>query len=270
MQSGRIKYSNQKQIGDEAESDDEETKEEIARQAKKLFAEKQKRKENNPLDRFKPDDDFEENIKATTQSDDVDDSVDVSAKPEDQLTFSEWLWSATPPAPDVWRTNSNREILKWSKNALQNPFLKCFPIPCLKFLVSRKRSSYTGQFGELDANSKHGVGVYMWPEPPFGEGTCYYGCWKNDQMTGHGILTFFEGDIYLGTFEDSEYHGYGVYKYSDDGAWKGDIYEGRYYKGMRQGSGVYYYISNEAAGKQGAVYIGEWIRGTMQGLGILT
>jgi len=89
-------------------------------------------------------------------------------------------------------------------------------------------------------------------------------------MSGHGILAFFEGDIYLGTFHQGEYHGYGVYKYSDDGPWKGDIYEGRYNKGMRQGSGVYYYIANETAGKQGAVYIGEWIRGTMQGLGILT
>ena len=39
---------------------------------------------------------------------------------------------------------------------------------------------------------------------------------------------------------------------------------------MRQGSGVYYYIADEATGKQGAVYIGEWIRGAMQGLGILT
>jgi hypothetical protein len=252
-----------KQTGNEDESDDDETKEEIARQAQNLAARKRNAKENNPLDRFKPDDDFEETIEAT--ADDAD-----PEQPKEQLTFNEWLWSKTPPAPDLWRTNGNRELLKWSKSTEQNPFLKCCPISCLKLMVSRKTSSYHGQFGEMDANSKQGVGVYLWPEPPFGEGSSYYGTWKNDQMSGHGILTFYEGDIYLGTFDQGEYHGYGVYKYSDHGAWKGDIYEGRYFKGMRQGSGVYYYISNEAAGKHGAVYIGEWIRGTIQGLGILT
>lgn len=264
--SNHRKNSNLQQHGSEEESDDEETKEEIAKKARDLLAQKIKAKENNPLDRFKPDDDFEEFKKENITETDGEEPAEY----KEELTFSEWLWSKTPPAPDVWRTNSNRELLKWTENAKKNPFLRCCPIPFLKFMVGRKRSSYVGQFGEIDASSKHGVGVYLWAEPPFGEGSSYYGVWKNDQMSGHGILTFFEGDIYLGTFDQGEYHGYGVYKYSDHGAWKGDIYEGRYYKGMRQGSGVYYYIADEAAGKQGAVYIGEWIRGSMQGLGILT
>jgi hypothetical protein len=263
-QHGQLRLPNRRAVTNEDESDDEETKDQIAKQARELSVQKTKAKENNPLDRFKPNDDFDETrLENTKEIDDVD------PEPEQQLTFGEWLWSKAPPAPDMWRTSRNRELLKWSKNVKQNPFLKCCPIPCLKFLVSRKRPTYTGQYG-VDANVKHGVGVQLWAEPPFGEGSSYYGVWRNDQMSGHGILSFFEGDVYLGTFHQGEYHGYGVYKYSDHGAWKGDIYEGRYYKGMRQGSGVYYYIADEISGKQGAVYIGEWIRGTMQGLGILT
>jgi len=235
------------------ESDDEDTKQEILKQAREILIRKTKMKEDNPLDRFKPDDDF-------------DFSEETEGDP--QLSFSEWLWSRVPPAPDVWRTSGNREALKWCKNAKIDPFLKCFPNSCLKIFVSRTSTNYTGHLSEVD--TKHGVGVCQWPEPPFGEGQSYYGTWRDNSMHGHGILAFYDGDLYLGNFDQGEYHGYGVYKYSDDGAWKGDIYEGRYYKGMRQGSGVYYYIADEATGKQGAVYIGEWIRGTMQGLGILT
>jgi hypothetical protein len=263
---GQSLKPNQHNVANADESDDDETKEQIAKQARELVAQKRKAKENNPLDRFKPDDDFDDTPQRRPKE---SGDVDVDPEPEEQLTFSEWLWSKAPPAPDLWRTSRNRELLKWSSNIKKNPFLKCCPISCLKFIMSRKTSSYTGQY-EADSNVKQGVGVQMWPEPPFGEGSSYYGVWRKDQMSGHGILTFFEGDVYLGTFDQGEYHGYGVYKYSDNGAWKGDIYEGRYYKGMRQGSGVYYYIAHEASGKQGAVYIGEWIRGTMQGLGILT
>lgn len=286
MENSRRKGPHQSQVhatsvpqpGEGDESDDEETKENIARQARHLHAQKIKAKENNPLDRFKPDDDFDDEMydvstkkEVSTKKDDENENANPEPDlPAEELTFSEWLWSKAPPDPDLWRTSRNRELLKWGVNAQRNPFLKCFPLPCLKLMASRKRSSYTGQFEADNANSKHGVGVYLWAEPPFGEGSCYYGVWRNNQMSGHGILAFFEGDIYLGTFHQGEYHGYGVYKYSDDGPWKGDIYEGRYNKGMRQGSGVYYYIANETAGKQGAVYIGEWIRGTMQGLGILT
>jgi hypothetical protein len=263
-QQSQTRKPNRRAAANEDESDDEETKEQIAKQARELSAQKTKAKENNPLDRFKPDDDFDDTLRDKPKGCDGADP-----EPEEQLTFSEWLWSKAPPAPDMWRTSRNRELLKWSREVKKNPFLKCCPIPCLKFVVSRKRASYTGQYG-ADANVKHGVGVQLWAEPPFGEGSSYFGVWRNDQMSGHGILSFFEGDVYLGTFHQGEYHGYGVYKYSDNGDWKGDIYEGRYYKGMRQGSGVYYYIAHEMTGKQGAVYIGEWIRGTMQGLGILT
>jgi hypothetical protein len=241
----------------ENESDDEETKEQILQQAREMVIRKTQMLEDNPLERFKPDDDF-----------DFSEETTDNPEPEPQLSFSEWLWSKVPPAPDVWRTSGDREALKWCKNAKRNPFLKCFPNSCLRVFASRKSTNYSGHLSESDA--KHGVGVCQWPEPPFGEGQSYYGSWRDNSMHGHGVLAFFDGDVYLGLFDQGEYHGYGVYKYSDAGAWKGDIYEGRYYKGMRQGSGVYYYIADETTGKQGAVYIGEWIRGAMQGLGILT
>jgi hypothetical protein len=260
-QDSNVRKPNPTNIANEDESDDDETKEQIAKQAKDILAQKITAKENNPLDRFKPDDDFDETIRV----EDTSDKVDQAEMP----TFTEWLWSKEPPAPDLWKTSSDRELSKWIHNAKKNPFLRCCPVVCLKVIASRKTSSYSGQYDE-HTNAKDGVGVYLWPDPPFGEGSSYYGLWRNDKMSGHGLLTFYDGDLYLGNFDQGEYHGYGVYKYSDHGAWKGDIYEGRYFKGLRQGSGVYYYIVNEAAGKQGAVYIGEWIRGTMQGLGILT
>jgi hypothetical protein len=41
-------------------------------------------------------------------------------------------------------------------------------------------------------------------------------------------------------------------------------YEGAYFQGMRQGTGVYHY-----AGANGGVYIGEWLKGRMNGLGLI-
>ncbi len=41
-------------------------------------------------------------------------------------------------------------------------------------------------------------------------------------------------------------------------------YEGAYLQSMRQGTGVYYY-----AGSQGGVYIGEWLKGRMNGQGLI-
>jgi hypothetical protein len=65
--------------------------------------------EDNPLDRFKPDDDFD-------FSEETMDNPETTDNPEPQLSFSEWLWSKTPPAPDVWRTSGDREALKWCKD----------------------------------------------------------------------------------------------------------------------------------------------------------
>jgi hypothetical protein len=49
----------------------------------------------------------------------------------------------------------------------------------------------------------------------FGDGTIYYGDWKNDFMDGSGTAWYYNGDCYVGGWKNGEKHGTGTYYFSD-------------------------------------------------------
>ena len=128
--------------------------------------------------------------------------------------------------------------------------------------------------GEEVNGVKHGRGAFRWRN-----GDTYYGNWRNDRISGHGMYTYANrdnydgfflsgekngegsfvwanGDTYAGNWADDQMNGHGVFKYKN-----GDCYEGEFLNGVKHGRGSYTSTS-------GNKYVGEWHGDDMSGNGV--
>ena len=108
--------------------------------------------------------------------------------------------------------------------------------------------------GEFKNNKKNGIGIYRWSD-----GTIYHGEWLNDEMTGFCIITYRDEKMYIGQIEKGIMNGYGEF------SWKnGKKYLGYYKNDLKEGFGVFIYEQ-----KPFQAYIGFWLEGKMDGLGLV-
>ena len=128
-------------------------------------------------------------------------------------------------------------------------------------------------WGDRDVlRQRDGRGICFWPDPPKGGGESYYGLWRADVPNGHGVFRWFTGDVYMGQWTNGQEQGFGVYRYGPYGEFGGDRYEGMYFGGCRQGTGIYFYAGGQDEDGNpipGGVYLGEWLKGKMHGMGVL-
>ncbi|EKX33155.1 hypothetical protein GUITHDRAFT_120674 [Guillardia theta CCMP2712] len=134
-----------------------------------------------------------------------------------------------------------------------------------KYWYSKNTNTKIQYWGETTIDGQRvNRGICAWPDPPLGGGESYYGLWMHDLPDNYGVFCWFDGDCYLGQWHHGKMEGYGVYVYGKKSPYASHRYEGSYHAGRRQGTGIYMYNSKEKG-----VYIGEWLRGQMNGLGIL-
>jgi len=102
------------------------------------------------------------------------------------------------------------------------------------------RRVYAGNWKD---DMKDGGGVYF-----YADGSRYEGAWSRDQRSGIGTIFYANGDEYTGQWAEDRPHGFGTLTKANR-----DVYEGNWMRGLREGSGIYYYKQQEK------IYDGEWV-----------
>ena len=107
--------------------------------------------------------------------------------------------------------------------------------------------------GNFIKSVKEGLGLYHW-----NDNTICFGEWKDDKLNGYGIIKYSNNNIYIGEFKDNIMDGWGEFLWNDN-----KYYCGQYKDGSKHGFGIY--VSNF---KKYDVYIGFWVYGKANGIGI--
>eukprot|EP00291_Cryptomonas_curvata_P014417 CAMPEP_0172152176 /NCGR_PEP_ID=MMETSP1050-20130122/681_1 /TAXON_ID=233186 /ORGANISM="Cryptomonas curvata, Strain CCAP979/52" /LENGTH=453 /DNA_ID=CAMNT_0012820447 /DNA_START=26 /DNA_END=1384 /DNA_ORIENTATION=- len=198
---------------------------------------------------------------------------DGEAEEDPILKCIQWLLKPPKHPPKPWETYRRDEIVSYIEDTRKGLVCISFLVPesLLYWMQRRRRLKY---FGEKNSKGlRDGRGIAFWPDPPFGGGESYFGLWRDHEPHGHGMFRWFDGDMYFGEWSGGLFEGYGVYQYGPLGAYAYDSYNGAYYQGMRQGTGIYTFSGKNEADLQrhrgSGVYIGEWLKGMMHGLGLL-
>ena len=105
-------------------------------------------------------------------------------------------------------------------------------------------------FGSMNNSDLEGTAHYIW-----GNHSAYFGEWKAGKKHGHGLSIEARSGFKLGNFSENEFRSGEILQLH------GDIYYGGFANGS-SGQGVY-------AWNNGAVYMGEWVSGLMEGYGML-
>jgi hypothetical protein len=111
----------------------------------------------------------------------------------------------------------------------------------------------TKYFGEFRQGELNGVGTFV-----FTNRDTYVGEVKVGLPTGKGTYTFANGDTYVGTFTDLKLNGLGTSTFAD-----GSKYVGEFKDDLRDGHGSYTY-------RNGNVYVGDFKNNMRNGRGTLT
>ncbi|ESL05678.1 hypothetical protein TRSC58_06663 [Trypanosoma rangeli SC58] len=110
---------------------------------------------------------------------------------------------------------------------------------------------YTGRW---DKDERHGNGKIIYVN-----GGEFKGVMVHDKRHGEGVMLFPNGDEYYGTFTSNKIEGHGTMRYRN-----GDVYEGMWKDGMRHGEG------KNTLRKKGATIEGRFVKGLIQGRGVVT
>ena len=187
------------------------------------------------------------------------------------IGFVKWLFARPKAPPKEWETFRRDEIDNYISERRASLIGKLWPE---SFYFSQMKNPKLKYWGDYDIyRRREGRGVCLWPDPPKGGGESYYGLWRADLPNGHGVFRWFTGDVYMGQWSNGLEQGFGVYRYGPYGEFQGDRYEGMYFGGSRQGTGSYFYaggFDEDDKPVPGGVYLGEWLKGKMHGLGILS
>lgn len=118
------------------------------------------------------------------------------------------------------------------------------------------------------------------------EGDAYRGEWKDNKKHGFGIKLWANGNKYEGDWQRGLRHGHGTYWVKENGKSEPrKIYTGNFIKGLKSGTGVYYYADgsryegnwkNDMRQEQGTLffangntYVGNWHEDKQCGFGTL-
>lgn len=111
----------------------------------------------------------------------------------------------------------------------------------------------------------HGVGTLTWSD---GCGLCRYkGSFNENEFQGQGFLEWSSQARYEGEFQSGAYHGSGVFE------WPGaaTVYRGQWADGAMHGSGLLATDGGvDEEGGEPFVYVGEFLKGNMEGQGQIT
>lgn len=183
-----------------------------------------------------------------------------------------WLTARPKAPPKEWETFRRDEIDNFISERRASLIGKMWPE---SFYFNQMKNPKLRYWGDRDIfQQREGRGVCFWPDPPKGGGESYYGLWRADVPNGYGVFRWFTGDVYMGQWSSGLEQGFGVYRYGPYGEFGGDRYEGMYFGGCRQGTGTYSYAGgvdeDTGASVPGGIFLGEWLKGHMHGLGILS
>lgn len=119
--------------------------------------------------------------------------------------------------------------------------------------------------GHFRGEAMHGVGTLTWSD---GQGLCRYkGSFHENEFQGHGLLEWSSQARYEGDFQSGAYHGSGVFE------WPGaaTVYRGQWADGAMHGSGLLATDGGiDQEGGEPFVYVGEFLKGNMEGQGQIT
>mmetsp|Transcript_31503 Transcript_31503/g.74873 ORF Transcript_31503/g.74873 Transcript_31503/m.74873 type:complete len:472 (+) Transcript_31503:42-1457(+) len=178
----------------------------------------------------------------------------------------QWLISSPKIPPRQWETYRREEIEHYIAEMRSGIVGRFMPEWTYYQGYRRRAMKYTG---DMDyRKQREGRGVCLWPDPPYGGGESYFGLWRENQPNAHGLFRWYNGDMYFGEWSVGKMQGYGVYRYGPTGPYAGDRFFGAYFSGLRQGTGVYHYAGG-VPGQLSGIYMGEWVKGLMNGYGIL-
>ena len=145
-----------------------------------------------------------------------------------------------------------------------------------KFAKGRYTWAVTGEFYEGEfayGNSRHGKGIYVWPD-----GKKYEGDFNNGKITGKGKYIYTDGSVYEGSVHNGMRDGKGIMRFADGLKYEGDFlldkisgkgkltnvdgstYEGEVRGGVPEGSGYMKYADGDR-------YDGTFRKGKYDGYG---
>ena len=115
--------------------------------------------------------------------------------------------------------------------------------------------------GSYNKGKFNGIGTYIWEN-----GTIYQGEWKENTMSGYGIIKYINNNnnnnninnyYYEGEIKNGYMNGLGYFYFN------GNKYIGNYIKDLKEGFGIF--VWNEIPLK---AYVGFWEKGKQNGLGV--
>ncbi len=143
--------------------------------------------------------------------------------------------------------------------------LRIFLILLLYGVLLNRTYSQT-ETGCISGNCENSFGTYIWQN-----GEKYIGYWQNSQRSGLGTNYYVNGSVFYGNWQNNLRNGYGIEAnkkyYITAGSWKSDIYDptsknnyGCVSGNCYDGYGTYIFSS-------GAIYVGNFARGTFDKFG---